>query len=109
MSSVRFNYDKSGYTWHRFGLAQLNSDRSAPRRNWQTSHMVGKVGAEVNSLRRGLPQNLVRIEHAPRSRNAAFKPTAKDGAEFARKSLGVGWFPASARQDQRWSEAAVRR
>lgn len=51
MGSVRFDYYNSGYTWHRFGFAQLNLDRFAPRRNWQAWHMVGKVEAEVNSGR----------------------------------------------------------
>src|ERR1700678_4592932 len=52
MGSIRFNYNESRYTWHRFGLAQHNPERIAPRRNWQSWHMVGKVGAEVNSGRR---------------------------------------------------------
>jgi hypothetical protein len=64
MGSIRFNYNESRYTWHRFGLAQPNPERIAPRRNWQTWHMVGKVGAEVNSRRCGCSQNIVNCEAA---------------------------------------------
>src|ERR1700691_1650021 len=64
VGAIRFNYNESRYTWHRFGLAQPNPERIAPRRNWQTWHMVGKAGAEVNSRRCVCSQHIVNCEAA---------------------------------------------